>query len=177
MGKKRNKKKAAKKPKQASRKESATPERQHVYRAFTVKQQKFIDAYAGDIKEAAKKAELSYGYARRLVTKSNIFEAIRHRQDTEIRPKTIANRQQRQEFWTKVMRDENEDTKDRLRVSELLGKSEADFVEHTVLGSDDALTDEECEHIREILRKNFEAAALYRLRQREGTAEKETCLP
>jgi phage terminase small subunit len=125
-------------------------------RKLTNKQQRFVDTYAGNIKKTAKKAGLSYGYCRRLVTKSNIFEAIRHRQDIEIRPKTIANRQQRQEFWTKVMRDENEDIRDRLRASELLGKSETDFVEHLVLDSEDALTDEECDEIREMLKRSFE---------------------
>lgn len=129
---------------------------QRVGRKFTNRQQRFIDAYAGNCKEAAEKAKISYGYARQLLTKSKILAAIRNRQDTEIRPKTIANRQQRQEFWTKVMRDENEDTKDRLRASELLGKSEADFAEHLVMDSEDALTDEECDEIREILRKNLE---------------------
>jgi len=99
-------------------------------REFTTKQQQLIDCFAGDIKEAAKKAEISYGYARRLVTKGNILEAIKNRQDTEIRPKEIANRQRRQEFWTNIMDDEDEETKDRLKASELLGRSEADFTEN-----------------------------------------------
>ena len=109
--------------KKAVEKESAT-------RQFTTKQQKLIDCYAGDIKEAAKKADISYGYARRLVTKSNILEAIRNRQDTEVRPKDIADRQERQAFWTTIMRESSEDTKDRLKASDLLGKSEADFTEN-----------------------------------------------
>ena len=99
-------------------------------REFTVKQQKLIDCYEGDIKKAAKKAKISYGYARQLLTKSNILEAIQNRQDTEIRPKTIMTRQQRQQFWTDVANDEKVDMKDRLRASELLGKSEADFTEN-----------------------------------------------
>ncbi len=114
------KKKTAKK---AVKKESAV-------RQFTIKQQRFIDCYAGDIKEAAEKAGLSYDYARKLVTKSHILEAIRNRQDTEVRPKDIADRQERQAFWTKMMRDTGEDAKDRLKASDLLGKSEADFTEN-----------------------------------------------
>ena len=35
----------------------------------------------------------------------------------------------RQEFWTKVMNDPDEDMKNRLRAAELLGKSEADFLD------------------------------------------------
>jgi phage terminase small subunit len=141
-------KKPVKKPKQA--------DTQRVGRKFTNRQQRFIDAYAGNCKEAARKAKISYGYARQLLTKSNILEAIRTRQDTEVRPKTILTRQQRQEFWSKVMDDENENMHNRLRASELLGKSEADFVEHLVVKEEDTLTDEECEEIREILRKNLE---------------------
>ena len=99
-------------------------------RQLTTKQQTFVDCYAGDIKEAAKKAEITYGYARNLMTKSDILEAIRNRQDTEIRPKDIADRQERQAFWTEMMRDTNEEAKDRLNASQLLGKSEADFTEN-----------------------------------------------
>lgn len=118
------------KPKQTSRKRTATPKKQRIGRPFTVKQQRFIDCYAGDCKEAAKKAKICYGYARQLLTKSNILEAIRNRQNTEVRPKDIADRQERQAFWTKIMRSKSEETKDRLKASELLGKSEADFTEN-----------------------------------------------
>ena len=103
-------------------------------RKLTDKQQKFVDSYDGDIKKAAQKAGLSYGYCRRLVTKSHISEAIRNRQETEVRPKTIKNRQQRQEFWSKVMNDEDENMHNRIRASELLGKSEADFSENVKVG-------------------------------------------
>ena len=93
----------------------------------TAKQQRLIDCYAGNIKEAAEKAEISYGTARNLMTKSDIVQAIRNRQETEIRPKTIATRQERQEFWTKNMRDETLTMDERRKNSELLGKSEIDF--------------------------------------------------
>jgi len=44
--------------------------------------------------------------------------------------KNIANRAERQQFWTDVMKgEEDANMSDRLRASELLGKSEADFVE------------------------------------------------
>ena len=102
----------------------------------TVKQQRLIDCFAGDIKEAADKANLSYGYARNLMTKSDTLEAIRNRENTETR-RRIATRQQRQQFWTRTMTDESVSMGDRLRASELLGKSEADFIdvvksEHTM---------------------------------------------
>jgi len=120
---------------------------------FTIKQQKFIDCYAGDIKEAADKAEISYGYARNLMTKSDILKAIKNRQDTEVRPKDIADRQERQEFWSKMMRDTDEDAKDRLKASELLGKSEADFTDTLHIKDDDTLTTAERENMRNILKE------------------------
>ena len=106
-------------------------------RKKTVKQQRLIDSFAGNIKEAAEKAEISYGYARQLLTKPNMLEAIQSRQDTEVRRRRIATRQERQRFWTRTMTDESVSMGDRLRASELLGKSEADFVdviksEHTM---------------------------------------------
>jgi phage terminase small subunit len=118
---------------------------------LTAKQQKFIDCYGGNTKEAAEKAGLSYDYARRLVTKSHILEAIRNRQDTEVRPKDIANRQRRQEFWTQIMDDKKEDTRDRLKASELLGKSEADFTENLKL-NDERISKEEVEQVRNYLK-------------------------
>lgn len=120
---------------------------------MTDKQQKFIDCYCGDIKEAADKAEISYGYARNLMTKSDILEAIKNRQETEIRPKDIADRQERQEFWTTMMRSVTKDAKDRLKASELLGKSEADFTDTLHIKDDDTLTKEERENMRNILRE------------------------
>jgi hypothetical protein len=42
---------------------------------------------------------------------------------------TVASKKNRQAFWTKVMKDEAEDMRNRLKASELLGKSEKDFVE------------------------------------------------
>lgn len=41
----------------------------------------------------------------------------------------VADRKSRQAFWSRVMADETEDMKNRLKASELLGKSEKDFVE------------------------------------------------
>ena len=100
-------------------------------RELTDKQQKFIDCYDGDTKKAAKTAKLSYDYARRLVTKGHILKAIRYRIDNEIRPAMIATRQERQKFWSEIMKDTKQTMRDRLRASELLGKSEMDFPNKT----------------------------------------------
>jgi len=113
---------------------TATPKMQHTTKpknGLTRKQQVFVDAFAGNIRVAAKVADLSYTYARQLLTKHhNVRKAIHDRQEIEIRPTRIATRQERQNFWTTVMLNENVDYKDRLRASELLGRSEADFTEN-----------------------------------------------
>lgn len=101
-----------------------------VTRKLTLKQQKFVDCFAGNIKEAAEKAGLTYQYCRRLATKSNILETIKKRQETEIRPCDISIRQQQQRFWSEIMNDTGKPMPDRLRASELLGKSEADFTDN-----------------------------------------------
>ncbi len=51
----------------------------------------------------------------------------------EIRPETgaldgLADRRDRQRFWTELMQDDEGEMKDRLKASELLGKSEGDFL-------------------------------------------------
>lgn len=110
-------------------------------RSLTPKQRAFVEAYSGNATEAARIA----GYrgcpgtirsvARENLSKPHIADAIRHR-ETARSAARIANREQRQAFWTAVMRDESRPMPDRLRASELLGKSEGDFlqrVEHSGL--------------------------------------------
>jgi len=110
---------------------SKTKYKQHAaVKKLTANQQRFVDAYDGNIKKTAKKIGLSHGYCRTLMTKNYILKKIQSRQETEIRPKTIADRQERQIFWTGVQRNKKVDMRDRLRASELLGKSEADFTEN-----------------------------------------------
>jgi hypothetical protein len=94
----------------------------------SAKQTAFINAYNGNIEEAADIAGLSYGHARNLMTKPDIIQQIRDRAVEQQAP-LIATRQQRQQFWTEVMQDTGEEMRNRLRAAELLGKSEADFTE------------------------------------------------
>ena len=106
---------------------------------LTPRQQKFVDAYAGNATDAARRA----GYrgtdntlaqtGSDLLRNPEVRAAIRRREDTERRT-TIATRAERQAFWTSTLRDDGLDLRDRLKASELLGKSEADFtdrVEHS----------------------------------------------
>jgi hypothetical protein len=80
------------------------------------------------------KAGYKAGYARKWAGKyigaiRGIKEAIDEKTQ-EIREKSIANRTQRQAFWSRTMNDPATKMADRLRASELLGKSEADFTEN-----------------------------------------------
>ena len=99
---------------------------------LTVRQQAFVEAYAGNATAAALAAGYSERSARsqgqRLLTNDDIQEAIKAREAQRLAP-TIATRQERQEFWTSVLRSEDEAMKDRLKAAELLGKSEGDFLE------------------------------------------------
>jgi len=102
---------------------------------LTIKQQAFVDCYTGSVKEAAKIAGLSFAYCRRMVTYGHIQDAIRNRQAPN-RAKHIATRAERQEFWTKIMNGKVSKTlsnNDKMRASELLGKSELDFGERKVV--------------------------------------------
>ena len=44
---------------------------------------------------------------------------------------SIADRKERMELWSDIARDDEERTVDRLRATELLGKSQGDFIERT----------------------------------------------
>lgn len=103
-------------------------------------QKKFVQAYMGNATEAAIAAGYSAKTARsqgqRLLTNVDIKKAIEQRETKETN-KLIATREQRQEFWTKIMYDDQADMKDRLKSSELLGKSQADFTDKTELSGKD----------------------------------------
>lgn len=104
--------------------------------------------YAGNGTEAARLA----GYkgsdnvlaqtARDLLRNPQISEAIRAREKEEVRP-LIATRQERQAFWTAVMNDTDEEMPARLKASELLGKSEGDFIDKVDLGGTVKLSHED----------------------------------
>ena len=99
--------------------------------SLTQKQQAFIDCYTGNATEAAKLAGYSeataYSSGQRLLKQPQIAEAIRAREQERQAP-NIADREQRFAFWTSIMRDTNESTRDRLRASELLAKAQGDFL-------------------------------------------------
>ena len=126
------------------------------YEDLTVRQQRFVDYYDGNGTQAAEKAGYSTPRqeAARLLSNVNIKAALRTRENRR-RKGHIADRKDRQAFWTRVMRGEETqpaitgtDTdgnpvveeippkmSDRLSASQLLGKSEADFTDKVALGS------------------------------------------
>jgi phage terminase small subunit len=105
---------------------------------MTDRQKKFIQFYDGNATKAAIKAGYSKKTARsigqELLTKPDISKAISKRNTKQDAP-MIMSRIQRQEFWSAIANDTKVYISDRLRASELLGKSEADFTdkhEHAV---------------------------------------------
>lgn len=101
---------------------------------LTSKQAKFAEVYDGNGTESVRRA----GYkgsentlaqvARQNLRNPQIQKAIAERQQAELAG-AIATRKERQMFWTLLMRDDLADLSARLKASELLGKSEADFVD------------------------------------------------
>jgi phage terminase small subunit len=106
---------------------------------FTFKQKRFIELYDGNATKAAVEAGYSpktaYCIAHENLKKPEIIKAIQER-GMEERMTKIASRQERQSFWSEVMDNEELDMMVRLRASELLGKSEADFKEKLEVNGD-----------------------------------------
>lgn len=100
--------------------------------ALNARQRAFVEAYCGNATEAALQAGYSEKTARitaaKLLSKGNIQEALKEREDKRL-ASLIATREERQQFWTTLMRDEDRKEVDRLKASELLAKSEGDFLE------------------------------------------------
>lgn len=121
---------------------------------FTKKHRLFVEAFSGDVAAAMREAgfEGAPGYLEqegaKLLRDETIREAIRQRSRyLASTTMSIANREERQKFWSDIMRNqdpnahpelnssgmakppENIPLAMRLKASELLGKSETDFIE------------------------------------------------
>lgn len=123
------------------------------HEGLTERRRVFVEAFAANGGNGTRAAETA-GFKSpevescRLLKDARVLKAIETlREDTT--NKAIATREQRQEFWTRVMLGEEgpidpetgkptpHKMADRLKASELLGKSQADFlerVEHSVNG-------------------------------------------
>lgn len=100
---------------------------------LTERQRKFVLCYAGNATKAAIKSGFSKKTARqigqKLLSKVDIKKAIEARNKITDGP-LIASRQDRQKFWTEVMLSQyGVEMSDKLKASDLLGKSEGDFTE------------------------------------------------
>lgn len=114
------------------------------HEGLTERQRRFCEAYAangGNATDAADRAGFKQPRQQgaRQLTKVVILralEALRQERTTT----AIATREERQAFWTAMMRGEEPgEPKDRLKASELLGKSQADFLDrHEHTGKDGA---------------------------------------
>ena len=111
-------------------------------KGLTAKQQRFVDAYTGNATQAA----IAAGYSEKTapfigaenLKKPKIIAELKSRETVRCTP-LIASRAERQQFWSSVMRDKQQMMRDRLKAAELLGKSEADFVERQeITGRDGA---------------------------------------
>lgn len=82
--------------------------------------------------QAAKDAGYGKQYANReakqLLDKPQIQKYLAEL-NAKIASPDIADASERQRFWTTVMRDEEEEMRDRQKASELLGKAQGDFIE------------------------------------------------
>lgn len=109
---------------------------------LTEKQRRFVEAYMGEAAGNATEAARQAGYAGDDITLASVgYENLRKpqiRAAIESRAEEdplVATRFDRQRFWTRVMvgkefdGDEPPAMKDRLKASELLGRSQLDFVE------------------------------------------------
>lgn len=105
-------------------------------KGLSAKQKRFAEVYDGNATDAARKAgytgsdEVLATQGTRLLRNAEVAALIRRREQRQMTGH-IASREERQRFWTQVMMDPENgvDMRDRLKASELLGKSNADFVE------------------------------------------------
>ncbi len=98
----------------------------------------FCQYYDGNLVESAKKAGVLVRKAKDWLCDPRVQAEIEHRVrlaniDNAELGEAIATREDRQRYWTKMMNDPNESAMTRLRASELLGKSQGDFVERRVI--------------------------------------------
>ena len=109
---------------------------------LTTRQRRFVEAYTGNATAAA----IAAGYSEKTaevighenLRKPKILAEIKAREVVRCTP-LIASRAERQQFWASVMPDKEQQMRDRLKAAELLGKSEADFVERQeITGRDGA---------------------------------------
>lgn len=104
-----------------------------VRRKLTYRQIQFAKLYAGEGTGMA--SAIAAGCSPKTAAASacmylknpEVLRLIHSRESREVRV-GIATRKERQEFWTTIMRDPGEELEVRLKASEMLAKSEGDFL-------------------------------------------------
>lgn len=102
---------------------------------MNLKQKLFCEYYIGECKGNAEQSAIKAGYSQKCARSTGYkllqIAEIKHyisQKSSEIETKNIATIQNIQEFWTSIMLNEEEPTKDRLRASELLAKCKGMFM-------------------------------------------------
>lgn len=107
---------------------------------MTEKQRRFVEAYMGDAAGNATEAARLAGYAHpntqgpRLLVNVGIARELEQRQQED---PAVATRAERQAFWSALMKGDDPYGKEaptlreRIKASELLGKTGGDFVDRT----------------------------------------------
>lgn len=99
-----------------------------------LKQKLFCEYYIGECKGNVTQSAIKAGYSPKcarstgykLLQNAEIKQFIAQK-SAEIETNNIASIQEIQEFWSNMIRDEDEPTKNRLRASELLAKCKGMF--------------------------------------------------
>lgn len=116
---------------------------------MTTKQRRFAEVYAGNGVTAAREA--GYGgnertlavTAHHLLRNPNILIEIRARAsacESNV-AFSVATRLERQAFWTYIMSSDAYSMTERLRASELLAKSEGDFIKYVELDTSSSIVE------------------------------------
>ncbi len=106
---------------------------------LTQRARKFGELYDGNATKTAKAAGFKGSdnvlaqTGRRMLRNDQVLEIIKKREKKKTGP-IIASREERQNFWTDVMKNNEEDMGSRLKASELLGRSQADFIDNHRIG-------------------------------------------
>lgn len=101
---------------------------------LNVREQRFVQLYDGNGVDACRKAEYKGNaatlgvQAHRLMRKPEVKLAIQKRTQVDLE-RFILTREERQELWSRTALNEDVPMGERLKASELLGKSQADFTE------------------------------------------------
>ncbi|MFC2948547.1 terminase small subunit [Virgibacillus sediminis] len=101
---------------------------------LTEKQKRFCDYYieTGNAAEAARRAGYSTKTANRIATENlskPVIQDYIKKRNRELESERTADMKEVREYWTAVMRNNIEETKDRLKASEFIAKTNGAFVD------------------------------------------------